>query len=105
MTTEATNYKREVALTAKIEMRRLGLSVSSEPVFVILDLHPPHRRKYDADNRSKLILDALENHVYRDDAQVVELLTRKHEKTDTVGVRLRVMLNAPTPTNRETTTR
>jgi len=53
------------------------------PVAVVLDVYI--KRKLDADNLAKSILDGLNGIAYEDDDQVVELLVRKHrvnKKTD-----------------------
>jgi hypothetical protein len=45
-----------------------------------IDLHPPDRRKRDADNALKSLFDSLEHgRAYRDDAQIVEFSVRKRD--------------------------
>ena len=45
---------------------------------VKVDLYFKDKRRHDCDNYNKLILDSLENIVYKNDDQIQELLIRKH---------------------------
>ncbi len=50
-----------------------------------LDLHPPDKRRRDADNALKALLDALAGHAYRDDNQLSKIIVERHE-ADASGV-------------------
>ena len=50
------------------------------PLRVVVDLHPPDRRRRDIDNAMKALLDALEHgSAYHDDSQIVKLEVEKRE--------------------------
>lgn len=66
-------------------LRDLGLENEKIPedkkLSMKLILHPPTLRKYDVDNRTKGIMDALSNsNFYADDSQVERLTIEKGEK-------------------------
>ena len=47
-------------------------------LYLEVDLHPPHTKRYDADNYLKVLLDSLTNaKVWADDSQVHRLLVEK----------------------------
>ncbi|GAA3723099.1 RusA family crossover junction endodeoxyribonuclease [Salinicoccus jeotgali] len=89
-------YKRLVKLTAKSYMNRQRLTIAECPITVHLTFvfTPPksytkkklkaiedgslvYQKKPDLDNLAKGILDALNETVYKDDSQIVELNVRK----------------------------
>lgn len=64
------------------------------PVELILELYPPDRRRRDADNFQKCVLDALSHAgAYRDDSQIVHLDVWKRQAVSggRVVVRIRLM--------------
>ncbi len=65
---EATAYKRAVSAVCI----QAGVDLLSGPVALEVRLYRP-RKSGDLDNRLKVLLDALQGHLYADDAQVVEL--------------------------------
>lgn len=65
-------YEKLVGWVAKVT----GCRPVKMPVAVVLDVYI--KRKLDADNIAKSILDGLNGIAYEDDDQVVELLVRKH---------------------------
>jgi crossover junction endodeoxyribonuclease RusA len=65
-------YEKLVGWVAKAT----GCRPVKMPVAVVLDVYI--KRKLDADNIAKSILDGLNGIAYEDDDQVVELLVRKH---------------------------
>ena len=66
-------YEKLVGWVAKAA----GCRPVKMPVAVVLDVYI--KRKLDADNIAKSILDGLNGIAYEDDDQVVELLVRKHK--------------------------
>ena len=49
-------------------------------VQISIDLHAPNRRRYDIDNRIKMVLDSLQRtHVLTDDSQVDVLIINRGE--------------------------
>jgi len=66
-------YEKLVGWVAKAT----GCRPVKMPVAVVLDVYI--KRKLDADNIAKSILDGLNGIAYEDDDQVVELLVRKHK--------------------------
>ena len=85
MTTEAKHYKADAQMLARQAMLDAGMSVTSKPVLMYLDLVPPSNHRWDLDNRHKLIQDALEGIVYHDDSQIIQKLTTKHPKHPDAG--------------------
>jgi len=64
----------------------------SGPVAVDLEFHLPTKRRIDADNLSKGVLDALNGVVFDDDCQVMDLhITKIIEKPGCVRVQVRTM--------------
>lgn len=66
-------------------LRDLGLEneriAEDKKLSMKLILHPPTLRRYDVDNRTKGIMDALSNsNFYADDSQVHKLIVEKGEK-------------------------
>ncbi|WP_020006201.1 RusA family crossover junction endodeoxyribonuclease [Salinicoccus albus] len=110
---KSVTYKRRVKLTAKSHMNRNRLNITEEPIAVHLTFiyKPPksypkkklkaiqegllmHQKKPDLDNLSKGVLDALNNTVYKDDSQIVELNVRKeYGDTDHVLIRINQINN------------
>lgn len=93
---QSITYKRLVKLTAKSYMNRNRLSIAEYPIAVHLTFvyAPPksytkkklkaiqdgllmYQKKPDLDNLAKGVLDALNNTIYKDDSQIVELSVRK----------------------------
>lgn len=66
--------KDAIAWEARSQFRRDPLH---GPLAVTLDLYWPDRRKHDVDN-VKAMLDALNDVVWQDDGQIVDLHIRKH---------------------------
>ncbi len=66
-------YEKLVGWVAKAT----GCRPVKMPVAVVLDVYI--KRKLDADNIAKSILDGLNGIAYEDDDQVIELLVRKHK--------------------------
>ncbi|MBE7457431.1 MAG: RusA family crossover junction endodeoxyribonuclease [Phycisphaerae bacterium] len=59
-------------------LAQLGMQPLSGPLAVAIELHPPDRRRRDADNSQKATLDALQHGgAFHDDSQVFWLLTKK----------------------------
>lgn len=103
---QSVTYKRLVKLTAKSYMNKNRLSISECPIAVHLTFvyTPPksytkkklkaiqdgilmYQKKPDLDNLCKGVLDALNNTVYKDDSQIVELNVKKqYGNTDHVLV-------------------
>lgn len=70
-----------------------GASVYAGDLAVVLDLHPPDRRKRDIDNYTKALLDAITHAgVWGDDSQVKALNIHMHEadKSREPGVLVRI---------------
>ncbi|WP_411842132.1 RusA family crossover junction endodeoxyribonuclease [Salinicoccus sp. HZC-1] len=93
---QSVTYKRLVKLAAKNYMNRNRLSIAECPISVYLTFvyTPPksytkkklkaiqdgilmYQKKPDLDNLAKGVLDALNNTVYKDDSQIVELNVKK----------------------------
>ena len=71
-------YKQEVGrIFADLEVDPTEGRVSISALVM-----PPDRRKRDIDNIAKALLDALVNHVYFDDCQIVRLYLERGEKID-----------------------
>lgn len=78
-------------------LRDLGLENEKIPedkkLSMKLILHPPTLRKYDVDNRTKGIMDALSNsNFYADDSQVERLTIEKGEKVKNGMVEVFVLI-------------
>lgn len=54
-----------------------GWKLTSNPVKMSIRLTFPTRRKHDIDNYNKVLLDALQGIIYKDDNQIIELNIRK----------------------------
>lgn len=93
---QSVTYKRLVKLTAKSYMNKNRLSVAECPIAVYLTFvyAPPksytekklkaiqdgilmYQKKPDLDNLAKGVLDALNQTVYKDDSQIIELNVKK----------------------------
>jgi crossover junction endodeoxyribonuclease RusA len=56
----------------------MGLEALTGPLSLVLELYPPDRRRRDADNSQKAVLDSLAHGgAFRDDSQIVHLETWK----------------------------
>lgn len=74
---EGRAYRQAVCVT----LRRAGVRLMVGPLAMGIDLYPPDRRRRDADNAQKALLDALQHgRAYRDDSQVRKLLTIMREQ-------------------------
>ncbi|MBT6156632.1 MAG: RusA family crossover junction endodeoxyribonuclease [Planctomycetaceae bacterium] len=61
-------------------LARCGIRPTEGPLAVVIDLFPPDRRRRDADNTMKALLDSLEHGgAYHDDSQIVHLEIEKCE--------------------------
>jgi crossover junction endodeoxyribonuclease RusA len=68
---EGRAYRKKVCSA----LRKAGVRPMAGTLAVGVDLHPPDRRKRDADNPLKPLLDALQHgHAYGDDSQIKKLL-------------------------------
>lgn len=57
-----------------------GVRPLAGPLEVLIDLYPPDRRRRDADNTQKALLDALQHGgAYLDDSQIIHLDTWKRD--------------------------
>lgn len=110
---QSKTYKRLVKLTAKSYMNKQRLTIVECPIAVHLTFvfSPPksytkkklkaiesgslvYQKKPDLDNLAKGILDALNDTVYRDDAQIVELSVKKqYGDTDHVLIAVKKLSN------------
>lgn len=104
MTTDARRYKAAAQAIARKVMQQAGHAIQGGNIAVVMDLYPPTRRKTDIDNRNKLVFDALEGTVFHDDSQIVELLAKKHQKSDRPGVGLRIWFDYAEPTDKRVKT-
>lgn len=76
---------RQYAKTCESHLAEIGIYNERIPEDTLLSmtliLHPPTNRKYDVDNRTKGIMDALSNaNFYADDSQISQLKIIKGEK-------------------------
>lgn len=77
-------YEKLVGWVAKC----MGCRPMEGPIAATIDVY--HRSKLDVDNVAKSILDGLNGVAYIDDAQVVELLVRKHRVNNTADERVEI---------------
>ena len=70
-------WQSVVAWEAVRAMRAVGLERTRRPLGVSLVFYLPSRRRVDADNLSKGVLDALNGVLWEDDRQVMDLRIRK----------------------------
>ncbi|MCG1009240.1 RusA family crossover junction endodeoxyribonuclease [Salinicoccus sp. ID82-1] len=109
---QSVTYKRLVKLTAKSNMNKQRLTIAECPIAVHLTFvfTPPksytkkklkaiqegalrYQKKPDLDNLAKGILDALNQTVYKDDSQIVELNVKKqYGDTDHVLIQVKEMI-------------
>ena len=69
-------YRERVAA----ELHVLGIEPAAGALVVTIELYPPDRRRRDADNTQKALLDALQHGgAYQDDSQIVKLTVEKYE--------------------------
>ena len=70
-----------------------GVRPLTGPLDVLIELFPPDRRRRDADNAQKSLLDAFDHGgAYHDDSQIVHLDTWKREPIEGGKVRVRLTL-------------
>lgn len=86
---------REYAKEMEIYLESIGLKNEMIPecqkLYVHLTLNPPTLARYDVDNRSKGILDALANsNFYADDSQIHKLTIVKGEKSPPGNVQIKI---------------
>ncbi len=67
------------------------MSPVAGPVRIVLDVFRP-RRRGDLDNTLKVLIDALKGHAFHDDAQVAEIVARRHE--DPANPRVEISIEA-----------
>ena len=67
-------------------LRKIDARMLDGPIVMMIDAHPPDRRRRDLDNILKCILDSLQHgQMYRDDSQIKELHCRMLEPDRTGG--------------------
>lgn len=82
---------REYTKKAVEHIKGLGLSgeMLTNQIKILMVLHPPTNARYDIDNRTKGVFDALsEAKFWADDSQVVDLQIKKKEKVKDGMVRI-----------------
>lgn len=81
LTPSSQRFKRDLGIIAQKAMT--GQKIFTGAINVYIDLYkncaPTSRNYGDADNHAKAVLDALNNIVFADDAQVVSLQVAKHK--------------------------
>lgn len=91
LTKRGREYRKAVA--EAMESLKLAQESIQEPLSVSLVLNPPTLRRYDIDNFTKSLFDALTHcGFWGDDEQVVRLLIEKGEKTPPGNVLVKVNL-------------
>jgi len=89
LTKRGREYRKAVAQA--MEALKLTQESIQEPLSVSLVLNPPSLRRYDIDNFTKSLFDALTHcGFWSDDEQVVRLLIEKGEKTPPGNVLVKV---------------
>lgn len=89
LTKRGREYRKSVA--EAMESLKLSQESIQEPLAVSLVLNPPTLRKYDIDNFTKSLFDALTHcGFWGDDEQVIRLLIEKGEKTPPGNVQVKV---------------
>lgn len=74
----ARRYRRDSRHLVSDAMRESALVTLTVPLEIAIDLHPPTRQRYDADNRIKAILDLLQHAgLVADDAQFQRITVTK----------------------------
>lgn len=67
-------------------LRKIDARMLDGPIVMMIDAHPPDRRRRDLDNILKCILDSLQHgQMYRDDSQIKELHCRMLDPDRTGG--------------------
>lgn len=69
--------KAQAHLIALLAAKRAGFPVGA--VRVVVNVHPPDRRRRDITNTLKLICDALSGAAYADDQQIAELTVHRRD--------------------------
>ena len=82
------DWQRTVAQWANVAMSQYGPMAGD--LSVSLEFYMPNRRRVDLDNLSKAVCDALQDIVYQDDKQIVELHLAKFIDRDNPGVGVQV---------------
>lgn len=63
-----------------VAMQNKACNYVTEEIEVDIEVYPPDKRKRDLDNINKALLDALESAgVFKDDSQIVKLISTKHK--------------------------
>ena len=89
LTKKGREYRKAVAQA--MESLNLAQESIQEPLAVSLVLNPPTLRRYDIDNFTKSLFDALTHcGFWGDDEQVVRLLIEKGEKTPPGNIQVKV---------------
>ena len=72
--TAANRYKLDVGKICNL----VGAAPIQGDIMVTLDVYRP-RRSGDLDNRVKCLLDAMQEHLYQDDSQIVEIHAKRYD--------------------------
>jgi len=98
---ETVAFYYQVYMISKMNMPSewLKFACSDEITFeVCVDLYPPNKRRYDLDNRLKVLLDSFVHaHIIKDDSQITRLVVEKMDNIEQgqVIVRIREFSHAP----------
>lgn len=89
--TPAATHIAELTFREAVQGLYPDLKASARYGFVVeVEFHVKHGRRRDVDNLAKTVLDALNNAVWADDAQVVELHCTVTRVTEDPGTHLRI---------------